>query len=612
MNGRLLIRADASSQMGTGHVMRCIALAQAWLRRGGAVQFLMASSTPAIQERLSKERLPWRTLDAQLGSSLDARETAAAAREWNAGFVAMDGYHFGWEHQKAVIDLGARLLFFDDYGHGVRYCADLVLNQNLGADEALYKDRDPRTQLLLGNRYVLLRREFLRWSGVAHPSAIASTNEPKTANLTIENEHESRTESAPNPAGPRPAKGSIESAAKDTGRGAQTSPGHDSTFAERVLTPKNVKVSAVGIIHPIDPVIQRVKPDFVEDLRRQAVTSDKGLRLLVTMGGSDPDNVTTRVIDALEEAPLKGGHAFVVVGPANPFRAQIEAAAARSSWTVELISPASDFPERMASVDLAVSAGGTTCWELAFMGVPAMVVVLADNQNVVAQALHAAGAAQNLGPAANLSTGAIGAAICTLARDPAGRQEMAQKAQALIDGEGADRVVMFLGGDPFRLRPVRAADCRIIWEWANEPATRAASFASDPIPWERHQSWFADRLASAECRFYIAVDHSENPVGQVRFELDPSGVAVIGVSLDHRYRGQGWGAALLALAASRLFADSNARRIDAFVKEKNQASLAAFEKAGYIRHELAVVQGHPAWRLSLERPTILKTDETLL
>ena len=161
----LLIRADADARMGTGHVMRCLALAQAWQDNAGPVEFLMASSTPAIADRLRAEGMQVRTATAEAGSAADAAATIIRARELGAAWVAVDGYQFHAAYQSALQQAGVKLLWVDDYGHAERYCADLVLNQNLYAEDSFYAQRETGVRLLLGARYALLRREFLRWRG---------------------------------------------------------------------------------------------------------------------------------------------------------------------------------------------------------------------------------------------------------------------------------------------------------------------------------------------------------------------------------------------------------------------------------------------------------------
>lgn len=162
----LLIRADASVAMGTGHVMRCLALAQAWQDEGGSCVFVMAESTPAIEARLSRESILVERLFVEAASAEDAQRIAQIAQRNESRWVVIDGYHFGSCYQAAVKRSAgnSKLLFLDDNGHAEHYYADFVLNQNAHANEDFYFNREPYTRLLLGPRYALLRREFQAWA----------------------------------------------------------------------------------------------------------------------------------------------------------------------------------------------------------------------------------------------------------------------------------------------------------------------------------------------------------------------------------------------------------------------------------------------------------------
>ena len=159
----LVVRADASVAMGTGHVMRCLALAQAWQDAGGTVVFAMAQSTAAVETRLASEEIEIIQLSAAAGSAEDATQLSKLARSQGADWVVVDGYQFDGAYQRRVKDGGARLLFIDDTAHTAEYVADLVLNQNAHASDELYHSRATHVRLLLGPRYALLRREFKSW-----------------------------------------------------------------------------------------------------------------------------------------------------------------------------------------------------------------------------------------------------------------------------------------------------------------------------------------------------------------------------------------------------------------------------------------------------------------
>lgn len=345
MTGCLLIRADANARIGAGHVMRCLALAQAWQDAGGHVVFAMTPEAPAIERRLEAEAMEVVHVTASPGSRDDATQTAALARRHDAQWVIVDGYDFGADFQRSVKEATPALLVVDDYGHAGHYCADVVLNQNMHACEDLYARRERDTRLLLGPQYVLLRREFVVRTGLERSYA------------------------------------------------------------------------------------------------------DVARRVLVTLGGGDHDHVTASVVDALSRADIPGLEARIVAGPASSGDESIRQAIDRSSDDVRLLTDVTDMPGLMAWADIAVSAGGSTCWELAFMGLPPLIVVRADNQIEIAAGLDAAGFGINLGESDEASTARLADALARLIQDPRRRQRMGRAGRALVDGKGTRRVLDCLAAE---------------------------------------------------------------------------------------------------------------------------------------------------------------------
>jgi UDP-2,4-diacetamido-2,4,6-trideoxy-beta-L-altropyranose hydrolase len=334
----LVVRADASSAIGMGHAMRCLALVQALAdETGGAATFLMADPPDAFVGRAGDEDAHVIGLAAAPGTLDDAEETAELARTQKAAWVVLDGYRFDGAYQQALAG-GVRVLMLDDHAHLDRYHVPLLLNQNAGATAEPYHDRAPDSRLLLGPSYVLLRREFRTWDGP------------------------------------------------------------------------------------------------------QRETRGSARRILVTLGGADADDVTSRVLRAL--ASYDDPHEVqVLVGPANPNLDAIERAAAAGQHPVELVVDARDLPRRMAWADLAVAAAGSTSWELARVGTPQLAIVLADNQRPVAAGLEHEGVAISLGWHADLRAERIIDAVRDLARDPARRAELSRRGRELIDGRGTLRVL---------------------------------------------------------------------------------------------------------------------------------------------------------------------------
>jgi spore coat polysaccharide biosynthesis protein SpsF len=127
------------------------------------------------------------------------------------------------------------------------------------------------------------------------------------------------------------------------------------------------------------------------------------------------------------------------------------------------------------------------------------------------------------------------------------------------------------------LRLATADDARTLYDWRNDPGTRAASFTSDLVVWEDHVAWLSRRLADPAVRLWIA-----DGVGTVRAERVAPGVAELHVTVAPEARGQGRAAPLLdaaALAAGRAL---GVRRVFGRVKESNVASQRAFARAGFI------------------------------
>ena len=160
----MIIRTDASIQIGSGHMMRCLALGQAWKDAGGKVTFVTACQSDGLLQRLREEEFDIHLLARPYPDPGDWNYTKNILAAHPNAWVVLDGYHFNEAYQQCVKEAGHRLFVINDMAHLKHYYADIVLNQNLHAEQLRYSC-EPYTRLLLGTRYVLLRREFLRWQG---------------------------------------------------------------------------------------------------------------------------------------------------------------------------------------------------------------------------------------------------------------------------------------------------------------------------------------------------------------------------------------------------------------------------------------------------------------
>ena len=180
---------------------------------------------------------------------------------------------------------------------------------------------------------------------------------------------------------------------------------------------------------------------------RTAKPSDPSLsprRCLLSLGAADPYGHMLSLIGALEPVITRYNMILVVVIGANNARAaSLHRQAARYSW-IELHENVTDMASLMATCQVAVSAAGSTLWELCVMGLPCVVLSIAPNQRPLAQAAADAAVAVDLGRAEDVFPKPLQQALQNLIDDPSARQDQALKGRALVDGQGAVRVAQAL------------------------------------------------------------------------------------------------------------------------------------------------------------------------
>jgi len=438
VSDRLVIRADGGRGVGSGHLGRCLALAELWGTRLGPVLLV---TSPSIPER-------WRSAYIDAGAEISAPDSPWL--EQPTAWVVVDGYRLG-DAQAAVKRAGHRLLVIDDHGSAGRYLADVVLDQNLDVEPALYRERPSGSTLLLGPRYALVRREF------------------------------------------------------------------------RKMPPRGAPLG-------------------------------RARRVVVSLGGDPPPVAEALVRDALTSPQL-------------------------SDLEVDWLAGRSDVAAALAAADMAVANGGSTCWELCALGVPAVVLELFENQIPVARSLAARGALENAGWFEDVDAAALASRLLSLATDPARRARLSDAGGRLVDGGGPARVVARLRADLLEVRRAVPGDARLLWEWVNDADVRASAFSRDAIPWEEHEAWLVNALQSPRTHIFVISDGA-TPVGQVRFE-GRNGEAEVDISVARTHRGRGLGAAMLVAAVDRLFDAVPDARVVGRVRPENAASARSFEDAGF-------------------------------
>ena len=343
-----------------------------------------------------------------------------------------------------------------------------------------------------------------------------------------------------------------------------------------------------------------LRPEYGAYRQTQEPRTGEVRRVFVFFGGSDSQNMTGRVLTALTAREFEGLAVDVVVGANHPCRDELQRQARERPNTV-LHGPRPHLADLMARADLGIGAGGTTTWERCCLGLPTLVVSIADNQVAACEALAAEGAIAYLGPAATVDVMGLRRAIASRLEKASALQAMSVSAQGQVDGLGTARLGELLNPTPkeeLRLRPAEAKDVRLYYDWVNEPAVRHNSFDSEPVSWDKHQAWFEDKLADSNC--YLGVlEANDLPVGQIRFDIRGE-EAVIDYSLDVLVRGRGWATCLVRLGLD-LLRNSQPSYLRAEVKRENVASRAVFLRLGFREESSPPLQPQGVEKISVFR-----------
>ncbi|MBR9925504.1 MAG: UDP-2,4-diacetamido-2,4,6-trideoxy-beta-L-altropyranose hydrolase [Gammaproteobacteria bacterium] len=355
---KIAFRVDASIEIGTGHVMRCLTLAEALRQQAHECRFICRDHPGHLGDIIRQKGFALDLLAAPLHAeitvlsdqpthahwlgvpwSTDAEACCTILESFAPDWLVVDHYALDARWEKAVCPTNARLLVIDDLADR-EHLADVLLDQNLGREETDYVSRVPKSCcLLLGPKYALLRSEFTEWRKVS----LARRQQP------------------------------------------------------------------------------RLK------------------RLLVNLGGVDKDNVTEQVLVALKRCDLpEDVEITVVMGGTAPWLNDVKARARKLLWSTEVVVNVDDMARRMAEVDLAIGAAGSTSWERCCMGLPTLMLVLADNQHDIAFHLGRSGASATL-DISNLTYDLVN--CVSKLRVSSVLQSMSARAANLVDGQGLTRVL---------------------------------------------------------------------------------------------------------------------------------------------------------------------------
>lgn len=313
---KVVFRVDASIQMGTGHVMRCLTLADALKNRGAECYFICREHSGNLiglitQRGYHVDALPYMDLSQEdklqnLNADLAHAAWLGATQKADVSlcipimeglkpdWLIVDHYALDVRWEKVLRPYCKQIMVIDDLADREHDC-DLLLDQTFGRDSKDYIARVPVScEILCGAEYALLRPEFSQWR-----------------EYSLERRENSQLK-----------------------------------------------------------------------------------HLLINLGGVDKDNITTQILIALKQCALPAELKItVVMGGTAPWIKEVRQQAQDMPWTTEVVVGVNNMAELMAKSDLAIGAAGSTSWERCCLGLPSIMVVLADNQNLIAKDLHNWGAA---------------------------------------------------------------------------------------------------------------------------------------------------------------------------------------------------------------------------
>lgn len=400
---RIAIRTDASARIGLGHLARCRTLAAALREKGATVHFICrahpgnqiaalraegydvtALPAPPLQEAADADYAAWLGVT----QTQDATETIVAltnnkqqitnTQRLTVDWLIVDHYALDATWEQRLRPAVNRILVIDDLANRQHDC-DLLLDQNFPADaEARYADLVPsQAECLLGPRYALLRLEYAQ-------------------------------------------------AREGLRRCVSTQPG-----------------SAAASSHQLE----QAQSDRAESRSREPDMAQSAIddptpvrRVLIFFGGTDPDNLSGRALQALSHSTLTQLHIDLVIGANNPHRDQL-AARAETRGNSQLHPPRQHLADLMAESDLAIGAGGVTTWERCCLGLPSLVVSIAENQRRACEALATEQVITYLGHKDAVTAERLRNAIQAVLDNREQRRRLTRTSAAMVDGQGVQRVI---------------------------------------------------------------------------------------------------------------------------------------------------------------------------
>lgn len=312
-----------------------------------------------------------------------------------------------------------------------------------------------------------------------------------------------------------------------------------------------------------------IKKELFQEIRHVERTSNSNV--LVCIGGTDPDNYSEKIVMELLNATTK--NISLLTYPLNRKFKELQDLATENSHRLKLYHSLNtkELVQLIRENDIAILQPSNIALEAAALGIYIALVQTAENQKYIKQTLLDSSCASNL----DLNKLAESVNKVTVKHINAQINSQAQ----LLDGKSGLRFINVFNELALTTRRVNAGDVKLIYDWNNDPLTRANSYNQNSILFEDHQKWFLNKIADSNTVFLI-LEFDRKPAGCVRIDNKAS-ENVIGITVAPEFRGRKLATPMLIAATNEYFKLFPGNVISAYIKKTNEASLKSFVGAGF-------------------------------
>jgi len=328
----IAFRTDASADIGIGHLIRCLALAEELKNKGHVCFFVTKIQNKELIDRIEQDNIHFQT-DPNATLDEDKQILLKFSNENKIDWIITDHYGINSDYVQKLKENNYNVLSIDDNAL-IHYYSDIILNQNIGSEKLKYSS-EKYTKFLLGPKYALIRNQLL-------------VRDKKTKQSTVKN-------------------------------------------------------------------------------------------ILIMLGGADEDNVTLQIIKSLKS--IDNVEFLVIIGPLNPHYNELKKYVESEKLNIRLIKSPENMADLYLESDIAISAGGSSCYEFSYFGIPNIIITLAENQLKSAKELDKQKIGINLGNKQEIDTKQLGKKVKELIKDDSLRKMMSENGKKLVDGKGKERIV---------------------------------------------------------------------------------------------------------------------------------------------------------------------------